>query len=388
MKRAIAATFAVGIVAGWNGTNVGAIAQIVADEYGIALATVGLLTTALFAAHLAMQIPGGRASDRFGAKRVGFLGLALIGAGAGISMIAPELALGLAGRVVAGAGTGLSFIAAVAYLRTTGGSAFLQGLFGGVSLAASGLAIAVVPQLEGPLGWRASYWSALAIAVLALVLLAAAPTVEAAVRRAGQSDTALRELFSDPRLYRLAAVYGASLGLSVVVANWVVEIVTRQGDVDLKTAGAVGAITLLVSVVTRPLGGWILHVFPRYIRVAVGLSLISGALGTLALLVAEPIWLVAIGGVLLGIGAGIPFSPSFTGAAVTRPDAPAAAVGLVNSAPALVTVVGVPLLGLSFALPGDGRIGFAIIVVLWLVALAVLPSRRALGGEAVAGGHE
>ena len=388
MKRAIAATFAVGIVAGWNGTNVGAIAQIVADEYGIALATVGLLTTALFAAHLAMQIPGGRASDRFGAKRVGFLGLALIGAGAGISMIAPELALGLAGRVVAGAGTGLSFIAAVAYLRTTGGSAFLQGLFGGVSLAASGLAIAVVPQLEGPLGWRASYWSALAIAVLALVLLAAAPTVEAEVRRAGQSDTALRELFSDPRLYRLAAVYGASLGLSVVVANWVVEIVTRQGDVDLKTAGAVGAITLLVSVVTRPLGGWILHVFPRYIRVAVGLSLISGALGTLALLVAEPIWLVAIGGVLLGIGAGIPFSPSFTGAAVTRPDAPAAAVGLVNSAPALVTVVGVPLLGLSFALPGDGRIGFAIIVVLWLVALAVLPSRRALGGEAVAGGHE
>lgn len=383
MKRVIAATFAMGIVAGWNGTNVGAIAQIVANEYGIALATVGLLTTALFAAHLAMQIPGGRASDRLGAKRVGFLGIALIGSGAGISMIAPELALGLAGRVVTGTGTGLAFIAAVAYLRTTGGSAFLQGLFGGVSLAASGLAIAVVPQLEGPLGWRASYWSALALAVLALVLLAVAPTVEAAVRRAGQSDTALRELFRDPRLYRLAAIYGASLGLSVVAANWVVEIVTRQGSVDLKTAGAVGAITLLVSVGTRPLGGWILHVHPRYIRLAVGLSLVAGALGTLALLVAEPLWLVAIGGVLLGLGAGIPFSPSFTGAAITRPDAPAAAVGLVNSSAALVTVVGVPLLGLSFTLPGDGQIGFAVVAALWLVALAVLPSRRTLGGEAV-----
>ena len=384
MKRVIAATFAVGIVAGWNGTNVGAIAPIVAEDYGIALATVGLLTTALFAAHLAMQIPGGRASDRLGAKRVGFLGVALIGVGAGISLTAPELALGLAGRLVTGMGTGLSFIAAVAYLRTTGGSAFLQGLFGGVSLAASGLAIAVVPQLEGALGWRASYWSALAIAVLALLLLAIAPTVEGVARKAGQTDSRLRELFTDPRLYRLAAVYGASLGLSVVAANWVVEIVTRHGEVDLKTAGAVGAITLLVSVATRPLGGWILHVYPRYIRVAVGASLIAGASGTLALLAAEPIWLVAVGGVLLGIGAGIPFSPSFTGAAVTRPDAPAAAVGLVNSSAALVIVVGVPLLGLSFTLPGDGRIGFAVVAALWLVALAVLPSRRLLGGEAPA----
>ena len=46
--------------------------------YGVGLATVGLFTTALFVTHLAMQIPGGRASDRFGARRVGLLGLVVI----------------------------------------------------------------------------------------------------------------------------------------------------------------------------------------------------------------------------------------------------------------------------------------------------------------------
>ena len=85
------------------------------------------------------------------------------------------------------------------------------------------------------------------------------------------------------------------------------------------------------------------------------------------------------GSLLVGIGAGIPFSPAFTGAAATRPDAPAAAVGFVNTAANLVVLVGTPLLGLAFSLSGEGRFGFAALALLWLAALAVLPSGRALG---------
>ena len=381
MKRIVVSAFLIGMVSGWNITNVGAIAPVVADDYGIDLASVGLFTTALFATHLALQIPGGRASDRWGAKSVGLIGLLVIGAGAAISMIAPELWVGLAGRAVTGVGTGLAFVAGVDYVRATGGSSVMQGLFGGMSLGAGGLAIAIVPQLVGPLGWRASYWSVLAIAVVGTAVLALAPSGHLR-RREHLRRLASSHIFKDVRLYRLAAVYAASLGLSVVVANWVVEIIERHSDVGLKTAGIVGAITLLMSIFSRPLGGWILHTHPERTRIAVGLSLVAGFLGTLALLFAEPIWLAAVGGALLGIGAGIPFSPSFTGAAVTRPDAPAAAVGFVNSASAIVVLAGTPLLGLTFALPGDGRIGFAVIALLWLGALAVLPSSRALGAEA------
>ena len=44
----------------WNISNVGAIASVMGASYGVSLAAVGLLTTGLFATHLAVQIPGGR----------------------------------------------------------------------------------------------------------------------------------------------------------------------------------------------------------------------------------------------------------------------------------------------------------------------------------------
>lgn len=82
------------------------------------------------------------------------------------------------------------------------------------------------------------------------------------------------------------------------------------------------------------------------------------------------------------MGAGIPFAPSFVGAASLRPDSPAAAVGLVNGAAAAVILAGTPLLGLSFGLPGDGRAGFAFTAALWTTALVALPSARQLGATA------
>jgi hypothetical protein len=51
----------------------------------------------------------------------------------------------------------------------------------------------------------------------------------------------------------------------------------------------------------------------------------------------------------------------------------------VNGAAALTIVVGAPLLGLSFSLPGGGRIGFVIVALLWAGALFFLPSERELG---------
>jgi hypothetical protein len=45
--------------------------------------------------------------------------------------------------------------------------------------------------------------------------------------------------------------------------------------------------------------------------------------------------------------------------------------------------VGTPLLGLSFSLAGEGRLGFAVVAALWLGAVTLLPSRRALGVEAL-----
>jgi hypothetical protein len=111
----------------------------------------------------------------------------------------------------------------------------------------------------------------------------------------------------------------------------------------------------------------------------VGVSLLAGSLGTALLAVSKPVPLVIVGAGLVGLAAGIPFSPAFTGAALTRPDASGAAVGFVNGAASAVAIVGTPLLGLTFSLPGGGRTGFAAVAALWLVALALLPSSTRLG---------
>jgi nitrate/nitrite transporter NarK len=237
-----------------------------------------------------------------------------------------------------------------------------------------------VPLVESWLGWRAPYATAVAIAVVAITLVSVAPPDEL---RAWPSPEEGRHagVLRDARLYRVAALYCASLGLSVTIGNWVVTLLDRHGGVDKGAAGAIAALTLALGIVTRPLGGWILHMHPARVRLAVGASLAAGAAGSVLLAVAEPLWVAALGAALVGVAAGIPFAPAFTGAAVLRPDAPAAAVGFVNGAAGAAILVGTPLLGLAFSLPGEGRIGFLIAAGLWLAALAALPTARQLGAH-------
>ena len=378
MKRAVAGGCALGLATGWNISNTGAVASSLAGAYGVGLAVIGLFTTALFFTHAVMQMPGGRASDRFGGRRMGLLALAWIAVFSGLSMIAPLIGLALATRALAGLGTGLSFIAGSAYVRASGGSPAAQGLFGGFGLAGGGLALAVVPQVESWIGWRAPYATAVAVALAGLLVLAISPSDPP--RQPLEHHARPRmSIVRDRGLYRVATVFAASLGLSVTVGNWVVTLLERHGGLGSGAAGVIGSLTLVLGVVTRPLGGWILRARPGEVRRAVALSLVAGAAGTALLAVAQPPALAAAGAALIGIAAGIPFSPSFTGAAVNRPDAPAAAVGFVNTVGCTAILVGTPLLGLAFSLPADGRAGFAVVAILWLVSLAAMPSGRELG---------
>ena len=92
-----------------------------------------------------------------------------------VCLLAPEPGLAIAGGRVVGIGSGAGFVAGAEYARFASASPLLQGLYGGATMAGGGLAIAIVPQLEDSLGWRAPYWSALAIAVAVGALLAVSP---------------------------------------------------------------------------------------------------------------------------------------------------------------------------------------------------------------------
>jgi MFS family permease len=356
----------VGVGVGWNIAVLGPIATRLSHTYHVSLAAVGAFVTVQFVMHMVMQIPGGRAADRWGARTSALLGIALVIVGNAVSLPAPHPVLAFLGRAVVGIGTGFAFVGGSDYIRTRGGGPLLQGMYGGGSVLAPGVAVAVVPLLPG---WRAGYLSAIAVCIVCGALLALAPATERLVRHAGERlDWGF---FRDRRLYRLAAIHAMSFGFSVIVGNWVVTLLEHHGH-SKSVASAAGSLTLLLGFFTRIGGGWLLARPSASAWIAA--SLVLGGAGCILLALPLPIVLLVLCAAVVGLAAGVPFAKAFVGAAASRPDAPGAAVGFVNAWASLVIVAGAPLVGLTFSLPGDGRIGFVVLGV--LTALAALATPR------------
>jgi MFS family permease len=353
--RAAAAGFALALTPGWNVSNIGAVADGLSHAYGVGLGVIGLFTTGLFVTHAALQVPAGRLCDRLGARIVGGFGLLVVCLASSLALIWREAAFAISMRTLAGVGTALAFVAGSDYVRATMGSAVAQGWYGAVSMAGGGLALALVPLWSD---WRAPFATAAAVALAGAAVVAIAPREKrrvALVRRLPR--------LNDRRLLRLAALHAASFGLSVVLGNWVVTLLERAGGNSSRVAGAAGALVLLLGVISRPLGGRFDARSPL-----VRASFLVGGGAVCVLAIGKPLPLAIAAAAVAGLAAGVPFASAFAGAQRLHPEAPGAAVGLVNMAAAVTVVVGTPLLGLSFSLPGDGRIGMLVLAALWASA--------------------
>ena len=346
----------------WNVSNAGAVADPLAEHYDVSLAAIGLLTTALFVTHLAVQLPAGRAADRFGAQRVAFIAIAAAFAGNLILLLDAGFAAALLGRAVVGIGSGAAFVAGIDLVRAGGGRALLQGLYGGATMAGGGLALMVVPPLTDATSWRAPYWSG---AILALA--AAIPTVVASgLPRLGHAG---EWVLRDPTLLPIGVLQAATFGLAVIAGNWAVPLLERQGATST-VAGLAGGLILFLGVVTRPLGG--LAAEREGGKTVAVVALIGTSAGALLLALDGSLAVATLGAFVLGLLAGLPFAATFAAAQRLRPDAPAAATALVNACGVLTILVGTPLAGLAFELPGDGRLAFAAMAAASAAALIVV----------------
>ena len=364
---AVAAGLAIGCFLTWNVSSVGAVADPLAAAYDTSLAVVGLLTTALFVTHLAAQLPAGIWSDRFGPQRVGLAACLAAALGNAVLLVDTSLGLAVAGRLVVGLGSGAGFVAGLDLVRAGGGGAMLQGLYGGATMAGGGLALLIVPPLTEATSWRAPYATGLALALVAAILVLS-------VRGVRPMGRTRRGVLGDAALLPLGALQVASFGLAVIAGNWIVPLLERHGATTA-VAGALGSFVLLAGIVTRPLGGALANRWPGRRRGLVGGSLVAISAGALLLAAGGPLWLSALGSLALGLAAGLPFAVIFEAAQRLRPDAPAAAIALVNACAVLAIVIGTPLVGLGFDLPGDGPAGFAAVA---LLALGGLPFVRRL----------
>jgi MFS family permease len=362
-----------GFALSWNLTNTGAIAPVLARHYDVGLVTVGLLTSIAFLAEFAIMIPGGRAIDRWGARRVAIVALMLCLLSNALLLVLPGIYAALFLRWLLGFGVGAGFVAGSIWITEDprGRSALGQGLFGGVSLAGAGIALAVVPALKSTLRWQSSYWTGLVVAAAALALALAGA---GAVRQAGDHETTpLRHLIQHPLIARLGAIHSASFAFSVIAGNWVVTLLTRHLGLSYRSAGLVGGLTLVLGIVGRPVGGWTVRRFPEWTYAVIVSSLVFGGLATLALALSSSLTVDTLAAAVLGLASGVPFGACVNAAARTFPRAPGEAVGAMNLYAVTAIIVGTPLVGATFSLPSAGRVGFAALAVLTVAAIASVP---------------
>ena len=237
-------------------------------------------------------------------------------------------------------------------------------------MLAPGIAIVVVPPLADWLGWRAPYLSAIVVAGVCVVLLALAPSAKRTLRHAGERLE--RGFFRDRRLYRFAAIHAMSFGFSVIVGNWVVTLLEHHGH-SKGSASLAGSLTLLLGFFTRLGGGTLLR--RRDASRWVAASLVIGGARRRRPRAAAP---------ALRRSSSPPRSSASPRASRSRwrspaprrpvPTPPERLSASSTRWASLVIVAGTPLVGLTFSLPGDGRIGFVALGL--LAALAALATPR------------
>lgn len=368
---------------GWAYANVSAVAPELADDYGVSVGAIGYLTMVALVVHAALQLPAGRALDRFGTRRVGASGLIVVALANAIALGGDSFWLALTGRTILGVGSGLVYLAGLDLIGRLGGSARLLTLFGAVNGTSMGIALIVVPQLDPLLAWRGPYLTSLVLVLVALVAtvvgpeLAGAAAAREAQRRVGAVRTATMVLLRDPEIRRLSAINLSASAFSPVISSWIVTLLVEAGGYSTAGAGAIGSISLLGLVASRPLAGWFIHSWPHRVRRGIVASTAMGVGGTAALAFVGPLWLALVGSALVGLATGIPWTYVFWRLPSVRPEAAGAALAIVNALPLFIAIAGIPLIGVTFALPGDGRIGFLIMAALWGLLVFVLPATDA-----------
>jgi MFS family permease len=187
---------------------------------------------------------------------------------------------------------------------------------------------------------------------------------------------------ASPFIARLGVVHAASFGFSVVLGNWSVTLLEHAGH-GKAFAGVAGALTLLGGVVGRPAGGWLARGGRRDVYLVLGGGIVVGATGAL-LLAADPASPVValVGAGLVGVGGGLPFGIVLSYAAGGDRETAGVALAAMNSYSLTAIIAATPLLGLTFSLPGSGRIGFVVAAGVCLMALAVVPATVTTGPSA------
>ena len=158
-----------------DGTLITVALPNVATGLGVQNGSTSVVLSVYFVAYALLLIPGGELVDRFGARRLALIGLALFAIGAVAGAVSQSFTALIVARIVQGAGAGLVSPAALAG-AVSGFPAERRGSALGIWGASAGTSNLIGPLLGGLLtvafGWRADWWALVPLTLAAGVAIA------------------------------------------------------------------------------------------------------------------------------------------------------------------------------------------------------------------------
>lgn len=209
------------------------LAPVFSEELGLRAADLGLLAGAYFFGFAAVQLPLGRALDRFGPRRTLLALLAAAVLGCAASAAAGSLAALIGARALIGAGVGACLMAALTcYRHRFSPAAQLRAnswmlMTGSLGMVASTVPVQVLLPL---LGWRGLFWAlALLLALSALGIAFFVPRDESAGHAAAGTRAGYGAIVRHPVFLRALPlaffVYGGMIAVQALWAGpWMTQV--------------------------------------------------------------------------------------------------------------------------------------------------------------------
>ena len=285
------------------------ILAVYATSLGASTAMVGLIFAMFGGSRLAVSLPAGIASERFGRRKLMVTGLVFLGASSLIAMAVtsvPLLVLTLVGQGIGQAVYVTTAMAAIADLSTPEGRVRDMAAFQGASTIGISLGPGIGGLAAGAWGYDAPFLLQGALALVALILLLC--IVKPDGGRSGAKPRAVAAAgHLRPRRRAMAVLALLTYGVffTRVGANWVLlPLIAREKlGMSLTGIGIVLTVGALANLVMLP---WADRVAKRFGRLAAVIISTVTMLAGLALLGdASGIVLAWLGAILLGLATGL-----------------------------------------------------------------------------------
>jgi predicted MFS family arabinose efflux permease len=305
--RRLAACTAAAALLQLDGTLITVALPSVAHSLGVSNSSTAILLSAYFLAYALTLLPAGSLVDRFDARRLALLGLALFAVGAAAGAVVSSIQALVVTRVIQGIGAGLVSPAALAG-AVSGFPPERRGSALGIWGASAGISNLLGPLLGGvltvALGWRADWWALVPLTVIAAIgiIRYLPPTVHGEDSRS-------------PVLNRtvLVASAVAALTFAIMIGCFYLAEQYLQRAVGFSALGASSVLVVVALLVgaAAPVAGRLVDEYGERTPAVAGF--LSAAVGLLALGVPgvplhSPITLLPL--VPIGIGLGMLFVPT------------------------------------------------------------------------------